>query len=232
MAITPIIHQWPESVAPINQVFQANGASTAGGMTLGGAMTENPSPGGRARMSFVFSPLAMRESNEAMSWLASMMGNGAIFSVPIYNSVQLVPEADIFGVAANNFFDTADPYSAIAIRRWEPFVPVSATALAGAVTMTADLSELGKVLRAGHVIGFRSGTYDFSHAVKSISYDGGSIATITIEPPLRRALTAGDKMHLRPKMLATVENASEVVQPFTSGRHMTPGPARFVEALV
>lgn len=232
MAITPVIHQWPEAVAPINQIFYAPSASISGGMTLTGAMNENPSPGGRAKMLFVFSVLATRESNEAMSWLSSMMGNGAIFSVPIYNSVQLVPDADIFGVAADNFTDTADPYSAIPIRRWEPFVPVAANALDGVVTFTANMSELGRVLRAGHAIGFRSGAYDFAHAVKAITYDAGNIATITVEPPLRRPITTGDKMHLRPKMLATVENASEVMQPFTHGRHMTPSPARFVEALV
>jgi hypothetical protein len=232
MTYTPTIYQWPVDVAPIDQLFRAGGLSIAGGMTLGGAATENPEPGGRAELMFNFAVLALPEANKAMSWLASRMMNGAVLSVPIYNSVQLVPEVEIFGAAADNFVDTTDQYSAIPVRRWEPFVPVTAVALAGVETLTADLSELGRVLNEGHVIGFRSGAYDFAHIVTEITYDVANVATIKVSPPLRRGLAISDKLHLRPKMLVRCTNASEVATTFTRGRHMAPAPARLVEAFV
>lgn len=232
MTYTPVIYQWPLAVAPIDQLFTGGGMSVAGGMTLGGASTENPEPGGRAELLFDFAPLATLEANKAMSWLATRMKNGAVLSVPIYNSIQLVPDEEIFGNAADNFTDTVDQYSAIPVRRWEPFVPVAAIALAATLTVTADLSELGRVLNEGHVIGFRSGSYDFAHIVEAITYAADDTATITVSPPLRRDLAIAGKMHLRPKMLVTCANPSEVAQPFRHGRHMTPGTARLVEALV
>lgn len=232
MTYTPIVYQWPLAVAPIDQLFRAGGMSVAGGMTLGGASTENPEPGGRAELTFSFAALVTLEANKAMSWLASRMMNGAVLSVPIYNSIQLVPDEEIFGTAADNFTDTVDQYSDIPVRRWEPFVPVAAIALAGVATVVADLSELGRVLNEGHVIGFRTGDYDFAHMVMAISYSVDDEATITISPPLRRDLAVSDKLHLRPKMLATCANASEVATTFSRGRHMAPSAARLVEALV
>lgn len=230
MTWTPTVYQWPLAVAPIDQLFTAGGASVTGGMTLGGMATDNPEPGGRAVLSFSFAAVVGSKANVAASWLATASKNGAVFSIPIYNSVQLVPDNEIFGAAADNFTDVYDQFSPIPERRWEPFVPVTATALAGAEIVVASLADLDRVLLPGHVIGFRSGAYDFAHLVTDITYDAGDIATIRVSPPLRRNLAINDKLHLRPRMVASL--TSDIGQLFTRGRHMTPAAVTAVEVLV
>lgn len=230
MTWTPVIHQWPLSVAPIDQLFMAGGVSVSGGMTLGGVATENPEPGGRAMLSFSFATMVTVEANVAASWLASQSKNGAVFSVPIYDCAQLVPASVIFGAAADNFTEVYNQYSEIPERRWEPFLPVTAAALAGSETVVANVAELGRVLLAGHVIGFRSGAYDFAHVVTDITYDAGNVATIKVSPPLRRDLAIADKLHLRPRMIGAI--SGDIGQMFKRGRHMAPAAVSVVEVLV
>ena len=231
MTYAPMIYDWPTSCAPIDQIFWAGGQAIAGGMTLGGVSVENPEPGGRATCSMNFAAFVDDDANRDASWLASRIRNGNIMRVPLWETVQLVPADQIFGAAADHFVETVDPFSDIPKTAWNPSVAFTAPAAKGSTTVVANMGDLGQVLREGHVIGYKAGSYDFAHVVMAVSY-AGNVATATIDPPLRRAIAVADRMLLRPMMLATCANPSETIGTFTMGRTMRFGSAVFKEALV
>ena len=233
MTYTPTIYDWRSSVAPIDQVFRAGGSAVAGGMTLGGASISNPEPGGRGELVMNFAPFATEESNLAASWTISRMMNGAIFRVRLYRTVQLVSETALStSDTPGNPWSNSEPWSTGENWASDPVAEVAASAAKGASTFTADLSIMGQVLDLGHVVGFFVDGYNFSHVVTDVEYDTDDVATVTITPPLRRALTTSDLMNFRPAMLVTCANPAEVMTNYTSGRHMALSTARFVEALV
>lgn len=232
MTYTPTIYDWRDDVTPINQVFRAAGQATDGGMTLGGVSVESPEPGGRAELALEFSAFATEAANLNASWTVSRICNGNVMRVRLWDSVQLVKGADLFGSAADHYEPISDsPASDGEPTRWAPQVPVAAAAAKGAASFTVDMTDVGEILRLGHVIGFNVGGYDFAHMVMDITYAAG-VATVEVSPPLRRALTTSDAMLFRPAMLVTCRNAREVMSNFTSGRHMQLNGARFAEALV
>lgn len=230
MTYTPVIYDWRQGVQPINQIFHGGGLSDGGGLTLGGAMVESPNPAGRATLRFEFAKFALEADNLEASWMATAIRAGRVFRIPLYESVQLVPAADLGltdGITWSNGQLWANGFG------WasNPTAEVQNDWPAGGVSFKARMGPVGQVLKLGHVIGFTVGAYDFAHVVTDIVYNGG-VATITIDPPLRRDVVDGDLMKFRPKMLATCRNAAEVVGTFQSGRNMAFGAAVFVEALV
>jgi len=230
----PQIYDWRRSCAPINQVIRAAGTSTQGGMTLGGAMVSYPQAGGRLSVHMEFAPFASVAANEDASWTISRIMNGNIMRVPIYNSVQLVPVAELNGAGLTNGIPWSNdqPWGSGENWSWSPFVPVAAVALRGAESFAVDMAAVGRVLRIGHVLGFTYGQIDAAHVVMDIEYDAADVATVSIQPSLRRALAVDDQMLFRPRVLATCANAGEVMSTFQSGRHMTFNPAVFIEALL
>lgn len=234
MTYTPIIYDWRLGVQPINQVFYGGGLSDSGGLTLAGAQVSIPAPGGRATMRFEFASLAITADNIDASWTISALRSDRVFRVPLYESVQLVPAADI-GLTSGVLWSLGQSWANGLGWASNPAAEVQNSWPAGGVTFTARMGPFGapgtQVLKIGHVIGFTSGAYDFAHVVMDISYSGG-IATVTIDPPLRRALVDGNLMRFRPRMMATCRNAGEVITTFRSGRNIGLGAALFVEALV
>lgn len=227
MTYTPVIHDWPHSCAPLNVLFRAGAQAISGGLTLGGVSISNPEPGGRGELMMEFSAFPDPAQNLEASWLISRITNGAIMRVRLLDSVQLIPALEIAPAASAWLTDAAAPGG----KRWTPQAPLSATALAGAVTFSVNTTTCGPCIRRGHVVGFRSGTYEFSHLVESVSY-AGTTATLTVSPPLRRGVSSGGYMQLRPAFMGVVRNAAEVAGLFQRGRHVQLGAAQMVEALV
>ncbi len=233
MTYDPTIYDWPIThCPPINQTFTGGQQPVAGGMTLGGALVDNPEPGGRGVLLTDFSPFAAELANLAASWTMTMLQSGVIFRVPIWDSVQLVPEADITGTAAATSQTTDDMFSTDSLVRWDPNVPVTTAAAKGDITIIADFSEIGRVIWPGHVVGFTYTDYHVAHKVVSIAYDPSNELTLTIWPPLRRAVVVDAPLRLRPMMTATCQNPEGVIAPFRSGRSVGFGSARFVEAIL
>ncbi|MEL7281345.1 MAG: hypothetical protein AAGK79_13380 [Pseudomonadota bacterium] len=233
MTYTPTIYDWRTSCAPFDQMFRAGGQSIAGGLTTGGARTESPEPGGRAELFWSFRRFGTTQQNRDASWLASRMLNGNVLRVPLVIGVQLVPETDLTPPADLGLTWANDkPWSNKKNWRWNPRVAVTVAALKGATSLTVDMSDFGEVLQIGHVIGFTVDGYEFAHMVMDVEYTDAGAATITVEPPLRRAVTTDDTMQFRPKMLVVCRNAREVGTQFQRGLHMQFAAAQFVEALV
>lgn len=229
MTYTPIIYDWRSSCAPLDTLFIAGGEAIAGGMTLGGVSISNPEPGGRAELVMSFATFPDPAQNRDASWTISRIRNGAIMRLPILSDVQLVPWADLDIADTGQTWANGEPWANDALWRASPFAPVVGTALAGAETVTVDLSVLGPVVQIGHVIGFFIDGYDFAHMVMDVEHNGDE-ATLTISPPMRRG-TSG-RMLFRPKMLGVCRNPAEVAAMFMRGRHVQMQAARFIEALV
>lgn len=200
-------------------------------MTLGGASVLHPEPGGRAELVMAFATFADAETNLDASWTASRIMNGTVWRIPLYGSVQLVSAADLDVPDTGQTWANGAAWANDENWRANPFAYVTAAASKGAASFAVDMSILGDVLKIGHVIGFHLDGYDFAHMVMDIDYVDG-VATVTVEPPLRRALAIDDYLLFRPVMTATCANAREVAGNFARGRAMTFGTARFVEALV
>ncbi|WP_226782756.1 hypothetical protein [Oceaniglobus trochenteri] len=231
MPIVPRIYTWRRELVPTDQVFMAGGTSVDGGMTLGGALVQSPEPGGRATLIMGFGLLA-RRANLAASWTYSRAMNGAVFSIPIRCTDQLVDRKGLLPPATDGIpWSEGQPWGNGENWGWNPTAPLVASAGRGTVEVVTDLSAYGPVLQVGHVIGFSVDGVDSAHIVMDIDYDGDT-ATIAIQPPLRRAVTEDVRLRFRPSMLATCRNPAEFAAPFGLGRFTRPGSARFVEALI
>ena len=232
MSYTPIIYDWRQSVAPINQIVRAGGQAIEGGLTLGGAYVENPEPGGRAELVMEFATMVEDQANRDASWTVSRILSGSLMRVRLWRTVQLVSEEDLTVTDEGLTWANGDPWSNDEFWRADPWVPVATGASQGAVTVELDFSPIGQALQIGHLIGFHEDGYDFTHVVMDIEYDESDVATVTVSPPLRRDVTTDSLCHLRPTMIVTCRNAREVMTNFTSGRHIQLNAARFVEAML
>ena len=232
MTYTPTIYDWPTACEPIDQVFRAAGQAIQGGMLLGGAMAQNPEPGGAAELLMSFAAFVTPQANLEASWLMSRITNGAIMRVKLWNTVQLVPWADLDITDTGQTWLDGGAWENGSYWQTSPYAPVTASASKGAETVIVDCSIPGRVLSRGHVIGFRVGDYDFAHIIMAVSYDGDDRATLTIAPPLRRGLTTSNRLFYWPSMLVTCRNAPEVAGQFRRGLHVQLNSAKLVEALV
>jgi len=231
--ITPAIYDWRTSIIPRDQLVMAGRAAQSGGMTLGGALTSYGVAGGRTVLDMAFNTLKS-EANVDASWTYSRVMADAILRIPIRRSVQLVPTADLGGADLLDGVPWAggQPWATGENWAWSPFAPLAAAALRGAASVSVDMGSLGQVLRIGHVVGFLKDGIPTAHVVMDIAYDGEDVATVTVQPELRRGLDAGDPLLFRPSMLATCQNPDSLAATFSYGRYTQPGGARFVEALL
>lgn len=231
MTYNPVIYDWRQLCAPINQVFASGGSAGRGRLTLGGVSVSNPEPGGNATLKMDFNPFATEAANIDASWTISRIQSGAIMRVPLFCSVQLVSSAGLGAGVGDLPWSNDELWSNDQGWASTPSAPVAAPAQRGSQTCTVDLSDYGQILKIGHVIGFNSGKYSFAHIVMDIDYTGGD-AEISISPPLRRALTTDSYLTFRPKMMVQCRNAEEVAGTFRAGRHVQLNSAEFIEALL
>jgi hypothetical protein len=79
------------------------------------------------------------------------------------------------------------------------------SALEGSNVLQIDMLAIGPLLKHGHVIGHDNSGY----LVDDIVYDTLGIATITVTPPLRRNVAAGDPVFFRPWFTGSIANPGE-----------------------
>lgn len=217
------------------QLFHAGGQAYEGGFTSGGARMLSPEPGGRGILNMEFTVQRNCPAEPIVSWICSMIANGNIFRIPISFTPQLVKLPDL-GLSVS---DAAGlPWAASGLtpevpwangQNWayDVFAEAAATALAGTVTLELDFGTLPPALRHGHLIGHDDVTY----LVEDIEYDG-SIATITVNPPLRNTVGQGDLVTFRPKMLAVARNPDSFRGLYEPADIIRLGSVEFVEALI
>lgn len=230
MTYTPTIYSWPAICVPLDQAFRAGGSAIEGGTTTSGVLEQNPEPGGRGELSISFSAFVTEDQNVEASWLISELLNGRIFKIPVWQSVQLVPNSALGITSPNGLtWDNGQAWDTGAL--WAYELTESATSgLEGSETLTFNTSNFGSVVKRGHVIGVDVDGYSYTHKVSSIIYSGDT-ATAIVTPPLRRDVSGGSIAY-RPHMMVTCVNAREVGARFQSGRHIQLNAAQLREAIL
>lgn len=210
MTITSKVYSLPNF--PISgQVFYVPGAAYEGGFTSGGSRLVSPEPGG-------FGMLQIQPANQAdeftfplSSWLMSK-GNGAVLRL------RLAPTPQVCGaeLMRNTAQPGGVPWNGNIL--WSNGLPWSggytasyaAAALRGTNVVKIDMSDNGRILKIGHIIGHKFSTY----LIDEIEYDDANMATLTVMPPLRTEVNAGDSVLFRPFFTGSIVNQSEIVQSY------------------
>jgi hypothetical protein len=246
MTISPTIYDWP-SVVPVRQLFHAGGQAVEGGYTSGGVRVLSPEPGGFSWLEVEFGYQQDGETDSLISWLMSKIANGNVFRIPIRRSPQLVP-AKALGIDIAEYdplrrfglTETITPSELDGLpwgngqswsngQPWQfnPLALAAGASLAGTTTLTVDMGELANGLRHGHVIGHK----DVAYLVDDVSY-AGSIATVTVDPQLRKDVASGDLIRFRPKATFSAINPEAFRGLYEPGDLIALGSARFGEAIV
>lgn len=210
MAISYKVWDFPR-IPVRSQLFYAAGQAYDGGFTSGGARLSSPEPGGRSFLEMQLSLQTTEWDAPFSSWLMSKL-NGDIFSVRLTKTPQLisdaalgapdkitVPWAPLNPQSSPTLWNNSQPWSGDGVI----YTP-SIISLEGSTTLVIDVSITGPVVKHGHVIGVGSHSY----MVDDIEYND-NIATITVNPPLRRDVTDDDYVLTRPYFLGQIINGQE-----------------------
>lgn len=203
MAITYKVYDFPN--LPVRgQLFYAGGQSFEAGFTSGGIRVGSPEPGGRAFLDVELSLQVGEWENPFVSWLMSKT-NGQIFKVPLTATPQLVAREKLapgLGIPWNN----DQPWDNNQLWQSDDVsAAVTQDALEGSVILKVDLTVWGPILKAGHVIGHTSNSY----LVDEITYVG-NLATIVVNPPLRKDVPAENRILFRPLFTGSIINGAEM----------------------
>lgn len=193
--MTERIWDFPASIKFSGQIFYVPGMFFDGGITAGGVRSMSPEPGGYSRLE-IQNALAVAEwGAPSSSWIISKT-SGQIIKVRMCLTPQVATARIINGKYVSN-----------GITR-----NYAANALAGANTVFISFSGIGAMLQPGHVIGHAGDCY----LVEDIVYDGSDDAEVTIIPPLRRNITAGQPVVFQPYFTGYIANGGEIVALYNS----------------
>lgn len=204
------------------QIFHVPGAAVEGGYTSGAVRILSPEPGGRSVLEMQIA-LQVREWDYPMSsWLMSK-GNGEVFRV------RLAPTPQVLQYRPGVQWDHLQPWSNHQPWAGDITAYFTQNALEGSTVLKVDMTGYGDVIRLGHVIGYG----DSTHVIDRLSYDAG-IATLTVKPPLRRNVVAGEQAFFRPFFTGTIGNIDEMRATYDADQNgaIQIGKIVFLEAIV
>jgi hypothetical protein len=233
--MTAIIYDWRPGLIRMGQHFAAGGQALNGGLTGGGINIANPEPGGVGMLAVSFPRFfGDRAVERQAGWTVSRIRNGSVMRIPLCASYQTLSPADL-GVtppATGGIpWDNSNPWDGNYWAYALPTAPVVAAASEGQASITIDMSAFGQVLQPGHVFGFRSGAFDFTHEAMAVTYDSADVATVEISPPLRRDVTTSTEIKFRPSFMGVCVNASEAFSSAGDRRHAPLPELQFREYL-
>lgn len=196
----PVIHDFP-TVPVSKQVFHVPGQAVDGGWTSGAVHILSPEPGGRSVLEMQIALQVREWEYPESSWLMSM-GNGEIFRVRLAPTPQVL-SARTPGVLWNN----DQPWSNLQPWAGDITAVYAADALEGTTTLVVDMTGYGDIVRRGHVVGHGNNCYK----VMKTTYDSTTgHVTMSVTPPLRNNVVAGDQTFFRPYFLGTIGNIEQV----------------------
>lgn len=210
------------------QLFHVPGAAMDGGFTSGGARIMSPEPGGRSQLELQIAMQLMEWDYPETSWLMSKI-NGTVFRI------RLAPTPQICGVRRASGgsvpWDNNGPWDNGENWAGDMTGTYLTAALEGTTSVTIDMSSYGSVLKRGHAIGHSSNCY----MVDAIDYDPNTtIATVTVSPPFRKNVMAGDQVFFRPYFLGTISNGANFRVTYDAGNvgYIQPGQITFMESIL
>lgn len=228
-----VVYDWPRSIIPSGQAFRVPGQAVDGGFTTGGARTFSPEPGGRALLEWTFNYQGKVAAPRLFSWLMSKVSNGSIFRLRLLPSAQLISGSELGVEVPAGYEEDGVPWDGDLYwdndLGWEFEVGAAATAIAleGSTTIAIDMTGMALDLGHGHAIGFGGSAY----IVDDIEYSG-SIATITVTPPVRKAVAVGDFVTFSPDFYGVCMDPETFKSLFDPSGIIRPGSIKFAEAIL
>ena len=196
---------WNFPTFPIRaQLFHVPGASVEGGYTSGGARISSPEPGGFGVLE-IQPALHLEWEYPVASWLMSKT-NGQILRVRLAATPQVASARAAAGVpwGAETIYPDS-PWSNLQNWSGDLAAQYATPALEGSNVLVIDMSQLGPLLRHGHVIGHGDSCY----GVDDIEYDSNGRATILTTLPLRRDVAEADSVWFRPWFTGSIGNPGD-----------------------
>lgn len=212
MAISYKIWDFP-NLKIQSQLFHVPGAVFDGGLTSGGARIVSPEPGGRSVLEMKLAYQIGEWDIPFSSWLMSKIA-GAIFRVQLINTPQVVLPSAYGGTNTPVPWDGDISWNNS--QNWAGdgfYLETTIASLEGSTQLTIDTLAYGEILRHGHVIGNGNNCY----IIDDIEYVG-SIATITVSPPLRNDIAIGGMIYTKPYFLGSISNGAEVRQAYEASK--------------
>lgn len=206
-----MIYELP-SVPISKQMFHVPGAAVEGGFTSGGARIISPDPGGFSRLQIQLALQSREWENPVSSWLASK-ANGQVIRLRLAPTPQIA------------YSERRDGYSTVTWNDgilWSNEVgwagdfslTFTSIALQGSNVVTVDTTAVGPILQAGHVIGHSNTTY----LIDAITY-ADEIATIVVNPSLRKTVAVDDTCYLRPWFVGRIANPNEFITTYDAANN-------------
>lgn len=212
------IHQFP-TFRIESQLFHVPGAGYDGGLTSGGAQFITTEPGG-------FSVLEIQPAlsdgewvDPAASWLMSKI-SGQVFRIRLSRSPQIAWSRMRIDHLDYDWSNRGGAHN-------DAVTKFTAPALKGAIAVSIDMAQFGRLLRPGHVIGHAFDCYK----IDEIEYVG-TVANITVMPPLRRDITVGDECLLTPWFTGRISNGADIRAAYNSLGHVKLGNIILQEAVL
>ena len=210
------------------QLFHVPAAAIDGGFTTGGAQITSPVPGGFSNLEIQLA----RQTNEwvdpSVSWLLSK-ANGQVFKIRLAKTPQVLTERQITEYMTQPR-TLAQHWYVEQPMDGELHTRFTAVALEGTTTVKFDMSRIGPFLKPGHLIGHDHHCY----MVDAINYDALGEATVTVTPPLRKAIAVNDELLFRPWFVGTITNISNARKTYDAQDvgNIEPGAFSMSEAYV
>lgn len=225
-----IVYDYPAIMVPADSKVRALTSRIGPGLMFGGPRVASPEPGGLMAVDFSFATLKGEDASRLYGWVYDQLEGGAsVFLIRLMDHVETV-RASALGLtsgsipfSSNGVTSTFSDGTGFAL---SPTVEVAEAALDKSGVVKLDVSQYGRVLKLGHLIGFG----DTCNRIMGISYSG-DIATIELRLPLRAALVPGQRARLWPRIKA--QASPETIGGFKAlhryGRFTQPGPVTFEE---
>lgn len=204
----------------MRQLFHVPGAAYDGGLTSGGAQFITPEPGGISVLEIEPDTDITQWDSPTAAWLMSKI-NGQIFRVRLSRSPQVSWSRKRLDRLD---YDWSSPGMSVDANATASF---ASSAAKGSTVVTVNLSAFGKILQPGHVIGHEFDCYQ----VDEVSYSG-NVATVTVTPPFRRAISAGSDCLLTPWFTGRIANGAEIRSAYDWLGHVKMPNIIFNEAIV
>lgn len=198
-----MIYELP-SVPIAKQMFHVPGAAVEGGFTSGGARIISPDPGGFSRLQIQLSLQSREWENPVSSWLASK-ANGQVIRLRLAPTPQIAYSQRRAGYQSVSW-QNGVLWSNLVSWAGDVSLVFTSARLQGSNVVTVDTTATGPIFQAGHVIGHSNTTY----LIDAITY-AGAIATIVVNPSLRKPVAIGDTCYLRPYFVGRIANPNEFI---------------------
>lgn len=212
------IYQFP-AFRVESQLFHAPGAGYDGGLTAGGAQLITPEPGGFSVLEVAPGVSDTEWVNPASSALMSRI-SGQILRIRLSATPQIAWSRERLD---HLDFEFRNPGGA----QNDAHTTFTQPGLKGAVTVSIDMAQFGRLLREGHVIGHAFDTY----LIDEIEYVG-TVANIIVKPPLRRDIAPGDICFFTPWFTGRISNGADIRSSYNSQGHVKLANIILQEAVV